>query len=75
MTLSFRRWRQVVFIFASSEPGDFRCKLDRGRLRPCRSPRALRLRPGRHSFRVFAIDAAGNRDTSPAVVRFRVLRR
>jgi len=75
LTLSFRRWRQVVFIFASSEPGGFRCKLDRGRLRPCRSPRALRLRPGRHAFRVFAIDAAGNRDTSPAVVRFRVLRR
>jgi hypothetical protein len=75
LALIFRRWRRVVFVFASSEPGGFRCKLDRGRFRPCRSPRAYRLRPGRHAFRAFAVDAAGNRDRSPAAFRFTVRRR
>ncbi|HKT83331.1 MAG TPA: hypothetical protein VJQ84_05785 [Solirubrobacterales bacterium] len=68
--------RRVSFSFAASEPGaHFRCKLDRGPWRPCRSPRAYAVRPGRHTFRVFAIDAAGNRDRSPASFGFRVRRR
>lgn len=65
-----------VFRFRSSEPGStFRCKLDKRRLRRCRSPLRLRhLEPGRHVLRVFAVDAAGNRDRSPAVARFKVKR-
>ena len=74
LALTSRRWRRVVFVFASSEPGRFHCKLDRNRFRPCRSPRAYRLLPGRHTFRVFAVDAAGNRDSSPALFRFAVRR-
>lgn len=55
--------RRVVFSFNASEPGArFRCRIDRQRFRPCRSPRPYRVSPGRHTFRVFAIDAAGNRD-------------
>jgi len=66
--------RRVAFRFASSEPGSsFRCKLDAKPWRPCRSPRAYTVRHGRHTFRVYAIDAAGNRDRSPAGFRFRVL--
>ncbi|MDX6635488.1 MAG: hypothetical protein QOF06_1691 [Solirubrobacterales bacterium] len=65
--------RRVAFGFASSELGSrFRCKLDRQPWRPCRPPRAYLVRPGRHAFRVFAIDAAGNRDRTPALFRFRV---
>ncbi|HSK50234.1 MAG TPA: calcium-binding protein, partial [Solirubrobacterales bacterium] len=65
--------RRVAFAFASSERGSrFRCRLDRRPFRPCRSPRAYRASRGRHTFRVFAIDAAGNRDRSPARARFRV---
>jgi Ca2+-binding RTX toxin-like protein len=65
--------RRVAFAFSASESGArFRCRLDRKPFRPCRSPRAYLVSPGRHSFRVFAIDAAGNRDRSPAVFRFRV---
>ena len=68
--------RRVAFAFRASERGArFRCRIDRRRFRPCRSPRAYRVHPGRHVFRVFAIDAAGNRDRSPVVVRFRVRRR
>ncbi|HEX6780988.1 MAG TPA: calcium-binding protein [Solirubrobacterales bacterium] len=67
--------RRVAFRFAASEPGaGFRCKLDRQPWRPCRSPRAYSLAPGRHAFRVFAIDAAGNRDPTPALFEFRVRR-
>ena len=68
-----RRPHKVVFAFAASEPGaKFRCKLDRKPFAPCHSPRAFLVRAGRHAVRVFAIDAAGNRDRSPALFRFRV---
>jgi Ca2+-binding RTX toxin-like protein len=67
---------KVVFRFSSSERGSrFRCKLDAKPYRPCSSPRAFMVRPGRHAVRIFAIDAAGNRDPSPALIRFRVRRR
>jgi Ca2+-binding RTX toxin-like protein len=68
--------RRIAVSFASNESGSsFRCKLDRGPFKPCRSPRAYMVRPGRHSIRIYAIDAAGNRDRTPAVVNFRVRRR
>lgn len=70
------RRRFVSFAFAANEAGvSFRCKLDRAPFKPCRSPRRYRLPLGRHAFRVFAIDAAGNRDRSPALFRFRVVSR
>jgi hypothetical protein len=65
--------RRVAFSFGASEADSrFRCKLDRRPFGPCRSPRAYLVRPGRHAFRVFAIDPAGNRDRTPALFRFRV---
>ena len=65
--------RRVAFAFAASEPGArFRCRLDRQAFRPCSSPRTYLVPPGRHAFRVVAIDAAGNRDPSPALFDFRV---
>ena len=69
--------RSPRFRFSSDEPGStFQCKLNRGRYRSCTSPRRLkRLRFGRHVFRVRALDPANNLDSSPAVRRFRVLRR
>jgi Ca2+-binding RTX toxin-like protein len=67
--------RRVVFRFASSEPGSrFRCKLDAKPYRPCTSPRAFVVKPGRHVVRIVAIDPAGNADRTPAVFRFRVKR-
>lgn len=72
-----RRGRVWVFRLRSSEPGStFRCKLDRRRWRRCRPVlRIRRLRRGRHVLRVFAVDAAGNRDKSAAVARFWLKRR
>ncbi|HEX5608741.1 MAG TPA: calcium-binding protein [Solirubrobacterales bacterium] len=65
--------RRVAVRFGSDEPGSsFRCRLDRRPFRPCISPRAYTLGIGAHAIRVLAIDAAGNSDSSPAVLRFRV---
>ncbi|HEU5253174.1 MAG TPA: calcium-binding protein [Solirubrobacterales bacterium] len=70
------KWRRVAFRFAADEQGvRFRCKLDRKLFRDCSSPRAYRVGPGRHAFRVFAVDSAGNADPSPVVFRFGVRRR
>ncbi len=64
--------RHVSFAFASEPRAVFHCKLDGQPWRVCRSPRAYLVPPGRHIFRVFAIDAAGNRDRSAAIFGFRV---
>jgi hypothetical protein len=68
--------RRATFRFTSTEAGSkFECKLDRKRYAPCRSPRNFKVKRGRHTFRVRAIDAAGNRDATPAVDRWKVLRK
>lgn len=62
----------VGFKLRSSEPGSaFRCRFDRRPFQACGSTRGVRgLGSGRHRFEAFAIDAAGNADPTPAVVRF-----
>jgi hypothetical protein len=62
------------FNLRSSEAGStFRCKLDKRPLVVCpASERFGHLAPGRHTLKVFSVDMAGNKDPSPAVVRFRV---
>jgi Ca2+-binding RTX toxin-like protein len=73
--LSARAWRTVSFRFTANEPGArFRCKLDARPYRACTSPRAYRVKAGRHAFRVVAIDRAGNADPTPALFRFSVRR-
>ncbi len=75
LTTSKARAR-AVFRFAASERGStFRCKLDRKPYRPCVSPRAYMLTPGRHTVRIFAVDPAGNADRTPALLSLRVRRR
>jgi len=56
------RRTQVTFRFrAIGRARRFKCKLDRRRFRPCRSPRRYRLSRGKHVFRVFAIGPSGKR--------------
>ena len=70
------RTRSVSFRFTASErAASFRCKIDHRPLRPCTSPRTYRISLGRHAFRVVAVDAAGNVDPTPAVFKFRLIRR
>jgi hypothetical protein len=68
--------RSAKFWFSASEPAQgFLCRLDKGDFKPCGSPRAYkRLKPGRHAFRVKAVDLAGNVDGSAAAASFRVPR-
>jgi hypothetical protein len=65
-----------LFKFQSSEAGStFRCKLDKHPFAACPSSRRFgHLGPGLHTLEVFAVDAARNRDPSPAVARFSVPR-
>jgi hypothetical protein len=64
--------RRAKFRFSASERGSsFECALDGRGFRPCGSPKSYgELKPGKHRFRVAAVDGADNRDRSPAVKRF-----
>jgi len=68
--------RSARFWFSASEPAQgFLCQLDKKDFKPCSSPRAYKhLKPGRHAFRVKAVDVAGNIDGSAAAASFRVPR-
>ena len=64
--------RKVKITFSSTEQGsDFRCKLDKGGFKPCDSPFKGKVDVGKHKFKVFAIDAAGNADPTPAKAKFK----
>jgi hypothetical protein len=65
----------VKFKFSSSETGStFECKLDKKPFKLCRSPKTYKkLKPGKHVFKVRAIDKAGNVDPTPAKKKFKVL--
>jgi hypothetical protein len=66
---------KVVFRFGSNE-GDvsFACRIDGGPFQICPESLTRRFGIGRHTIRVVARDAAGNRDRTPAFYRFRVKR-
>lgn len=67
---------RVKLAFHATESGvTFRCKLDRKAWRACTSPKVYRVSAGRHVIRVRSVDAAGNADPTPAVRKFRVIRR
>jgi hypothetical protein len=67
--------RKASIKFSSSEPGSgFLCKLDKHPLAACTSPKTYKHLndPGRHTFKVQAVDPAGNIDSSPAKTMFRI---
>jgi hypothetical protein len=65
--------KKANFEFTSSEPGStFRCSIDGKPFEVCGSPKTYRVKPGRHSFVVFAKDAAGNVDDTPATASWTV---
>jgi hypothetical protein len=73
------RQRRPVFRFTDStgQPGTrFSCRLDRGRWKSCGSPtKTPRLKPGRHVFRVKAVNAVGTSEDRPASRAFKVVAR
>jgi len=62
------------FSFTSSEAGStFACGLDAGGMTSCESPKSFAgLGDGAHTFRVQAVDAAGNVDPSPAAYSWQI---
>lgn len=66
----------VTFKFSSTEAGSsFKCKVDGGKTTTCASPfkvKTGKLKPGKHTFSAFAVDAAGNADATPATQKFTV---
>lgn len=65
----------VKFRFSSDMPGStFECKLDKKPFKKCSSPKKYKhLKPGKHVFKVRAIDTGGRVDPVPAMKKFRVL--
>ena len=56
----------AVFKFTSSKKGShFSCKLDKGKWASCRSPKAYKVKRGKHTFQVRAT-YAGHTDRTPA---------
>jgi hypothetical protein len=57
-----------TFKFKSTESGStFKCKLDHKKFHKCKSPKTYHgVAPGKHTFKVEAIDADGNVDPTPA---------
>ncbi|MFL5872223.1 MAG: choice-of-anchor Q domain-containing protein [Solirubrobacterales bacterium] len=65
--------RKAKFRFVSSEAQSiFLCKLDDKPWKKCRSPYKLTVKPGKHLFKVRAIDRFGNADPTPARFGWRV---
>ncbi|HYJ21007.1 MAG TPA: right-handed parallel beta-helix repeat-containing protein [Solirubrobacterales bacterium] len=65
----------ATFKFSSSVKGStFQCKLDKGKFKSCKSPKKYKkLKPGKHVFKVRAVNSAGQADPSPAQRKFTVL--
>ncbi len=70
------RNRRPKFKFISDQAGSsFRCRLDKGKFRPCTSPfrPPKKLKPGKHKLKVRAIGPTGVADPAPAVKKFKVV--
>lgn len=67
--------RTATFAFSASTAGvRFRCKIDDGNFAPCRSPRSyMHMSPGRHTFKVIALDAGGAPIGKPLAYGWRVV--
>jgi hypothetical protein len=70
--------RNAAFEFSSTEPGStFECAIDKGTPAVCTSPFSVKVKARRkpHGFSVVAVDAAGNRDATPATYGWKVKRK
>ena len=65
---------KAKYRFVSDEAGSsFQCKIDKKPFKACSSPKKVKhLDEGKHKFKVRAVDAAGNVDSTPAKDKFKV---
>jgi hypothetical protein len=68
---------RAKFVFTSTEAGStFTCRLDKKRAKPCSSPFKKRVKKlGKHKILVWARDAAGNTDPTPAKYTWTIKRK
>jgi hypothetical protein len=69
--------RTAKFSFKAGLGGaTFECSMDGKPFKPCHSPKKYtRLALGMHTFKVRALDPAGNTDNSPATAKFKIVKR
>jgi hypothetical protein len=69
--------RTATFGFHADKSGSsFRCGLDARKVASCRPPKSyVGLALGRHLFKVYAVDATGQADPTPATTGFSIVRR
>lgn len=74
-----RSRRKATVTFSATDDGTlarFECRLDQGPFKACKSPKTYKkLRPGKHTVSVRAVDAAGNTDPTPAKKKFKLAKR
>src|SRR6185312_4163539 len=65
----------ATFKFTSTVRGStYQCKLDKGKFKKCKSPKKYKgLKPGKHVFKVRAVNSAGKADPTPAKRKFTIL--
>ena len=68
--------KTATFKFTSSEPGStFKCKLDKGAWTACKSAKTYKkLKLGKHTFQVAAVDSFGNTDATPSKKTWKVIK-
>jgi hypothetical protein len=50
---------KAKFVFEADEPVSFECKLDKKAFKSCSSPKTVKVKPGKHSFKLRATDQDG----------------
>ncbi|MBK5231972.1 MAG: CSLREA domain-containing protein [Thermoleophilia bacterium] len=68
-----KRKAKFKFKALSSDAAGFDCKLDFKKFKKCKSPLKIKVKPGRHTFQVRAIDDLGNKGR-PVKFRWKVKR-
>ena len=58
---------KAKFVFVADEPASFDCRLDKGDFKRCSSPKKLKVKPGKHTFRIRATDDDGGNVERPPV--------
>ena len=69
---SSKRHSHFAFKSPTHLPVTFLCQLDKKRFLPCADVASYRVRYGKHTFTVKAVDQIGREDPTPAVAKFKV---
>jgi hypothetical protein len=65
---------KVTYAFAAEPGATFRCSLDGAAFAACPATVTYKVKPGKHTFQVVAVDAAGNVQAAPTTSTFKVKR-